>query len=709
MTMPRIYKSVLISLTVIVVAYVHDTEGSIRLDPAIKSTQSEIQNAQRAFTLIQNSSGKNTQQFDAALKRLRSQIDVLNTSIKRAGQNSSVSDKNLSQILNRLNTYLGSLEKARAQSDWRAVESDLRQLDLSAKNLSSATREVLATSENLALTRPQPSTTNQVDIPPIATTPSRQKSASKPYATAPYKRPIQVVPQTTAPPTAARPAQPPDSVQQKTQAARATSKEKPDSPGYSRKPRTSLKTQNFLLELRSARSMAEVRKAYERGHFTDAELGELQQQVEKSTYSKKLKQLVKLEEMTEPEKRKRNVVTKAETDAVIFAKRHELERRQQQELKRLNEQAETTLRHLRSKTGDQLRAGSNTGKVYEITNSDAAANSRAIDMDSRHESLPPIEDLGEILTIEGTIPWQGMGWFADLGDASSIIITGNHFADDTGEVDFLPDSLRDQRRVIPLSVHSWSDHRIVAEFPRREVELLLGYARHYGAIRVKRSGNVSGPRREFTLYTRPPPPRITNISTHEGEVGGSFITPGQTILILGEHLAPVYDGARQSTPRVILQHTGGTGSRINTALEVNEFDDTWISAHLGSIEGVPESAGSLKVIGPFDQESSMIPITFQPTLSTWVFEERLEHHCVGFFGFKDTETLHDHSLANEWKVVNHGVRNGGYGGRGCNWLESPAEGSTETATRVEYWCDLFSTIFCTSEVTIEGPAGIHWQ
>ena len=707
MTMLRV--PAVITLIAIIVAVAHIAEGSLRLDAAIKSTQSEIQSTHRAFAQLYNSKGRNTRQFDEALKRLRSQMDALNITFRQAKQDPVDSAKNLSQTLNRLNAYLNSLEKARAKSDWRAVEGDLRRLDSTAQNLSRTTRELPATSENLSRSQTQSSATNPVVTPPIATSPPRQKTVPKPYAAAPHQHPMQVVPQAVAPPAVTRHVQPPDSIRQQTPTSGTIRAKKTVSLGYSRKPRASQKNQKFLQELESARSMAEVRKAYERGHFTDAELRDLEQQVEKSGYGKKLEQLAKLEKLAEPETRERNVVTKAETDALISAKHQALKRRQLQELKQLNKQAETTLRHLRSKTGHQLRTAPVTGKIYEPVNSNAAANSRTIDLDSRHEGLPSIEELGEILTIEGTIPWEGSGWFAGRGDPSSIIIIGNYFTDDEGEVAFLPELLRVQRRAIPLSVSSWSEHRIVAEFPRQEVEALLGYGRHQGAIRVMRRGNISGPRREFTLFERPPRPWITGISTDEGYVGGSFITPGQTIIVMGEHFTTAYDGGRSSVPRVELQHAGSAGSRITTALEVIEFDDTWISAHLGRIEGVPESDGSLKVIGPFDQESHTIPIRFRPTLSTWIFEERLEHRCSSFFGFKDTVTLHDHSLANEWEVVNHDVRNGGWGGRGCNWIERPNEGSTETAARLEYWCDLFSTIFCTSEVTIEGPAGIHWQ
>ena len=798
----------LFTLVVMLVTFSHAAEGSSRVNSDIEAIQSEIQNAQRAFTRVRDSKGSNTREFDVAITHLRLRVNALNISLKSSKQASGATSKDLGDSISRLNAYFRLLEKARAQSDWRAVELDLGRLDASAKELHSAALKVPGARGNAPLTPPKPPATGPSGSPSVIVTPkpvpdSRPRTVgpykpplpvtrgpgpkgpddprfavppappvppedppeppppdesrgsrampmeaptgqgsppmmrkparppvklqddfpkpkpvstqngTKPYTTAPHKRPMQVVPQTTAPPTATRLAQPPDSIQQKTPAARTTSEEKPDSPGYSRKPRTSLKTQNFLQELRSARSMAEVRKAYELGHFTDAELRDLQQQVEKSGYSKKLKQLVKLEKMTEPEKRKRNVATKAETDTLISARRHALERRQQQELKRLNKQAETTLRHLRSKTSHQLRAAPITGKVYKPVNRNAAANSRAVDLDARNESLPPKEEFGEILLIEGRFSSRlmGGGLYNEEGEVElTIVITGNYFSDIAGAVDFLP-YFSDQRRLVPFSIDSWSEHQITGKILRQDIESVLGYGRHRGVIRVKRRGNRSGPKSAFGVHVPAPPPQITGVLTGEANIADHLITPGQTIIIMGEHFIETPADSEYLDYRNIveLQHSAPTGSVISTRLHINEFHNTWISAELGQIEGVPASDGTLKVIRSNDGEEATTDMSFQPTLSTWVFEERLERSCNGFFGWKDTVTLHDHSLANEWKVVNHDVRNGGYGGRGCNWLERPVEGSTETATRLEYWCDLFSTIFCTSEVTIEGPAGIHWQ
>ena len=60
-------------------------------------------------------------------------------------------------------------------------------------------------------------------------------------------------------------------------------------------------------------------------------------------------------------------------------------------------------------------------------------------------------------------------------------------------------------------------------------------------------------------------------------------------------------------------------------------------------------------------------------------------------------------------MVNHDAHRGGYGGRGCNWIGRPAHGSSSAKARLEYWCDLFSSVTCSSDVTIESPLGMQWH
>jgi len=291
-----------------------------------------------------------------------------------------------------------------------------------------------------------------------------------------------------------------------------------------------------------------------------------------------------------------------------------------------------------------------------------------------------------------------------------VIITGNYFGAVAGEVKFLTEALHDQRLAIPITVNTWSEHRIIGRIPQQEVMALLGNGHHVGRMIVKRRGAETGPGREFNIVARPPSPRITGVSTATGGPDGGSITPGQTIIIMGQDFAPdtFPDYARR--PEVLLEHTGPTGARMTTRLQVLEFDNTWISAELGLIEGVPGSGGMLKVRRAHDGEESLaVRISFLPTLDTWVIAEDEEHHCKTFFGWKDTLTLHDHALVNDWKVVNHDTEKRGWGGHGCNWLQRPVEDSAQTAARLEMWCDLFSWVRCTSEVTIEGPAGMSWQ
>jgi hypothetical protein len=738
---------IFVALVMSLLASLPVVQAEPRLETDIQAVQAEIRQAQGALTTVRQSKGRDTAQFDAAIRRLRDRVNFLDESLQAAG----TGGRDLEEPFRPLNAYLRSLEQARHQSDWRSVERDLGRLDAAAGELYAAALRVPGAPERVvrpapkppatgpdtagvpAVPKPAPSTELRRDVPSgipqvVRPGPGPKGPDDPRFAVAPppVEEPEPPPPPPDddgggkakplpmdgplgagAPPMLRKPARPPVRVEDDIPRPKpGPGAESPAAyPGQDKERAGSPKIRAFLDDFAVAGSLAEVRSAYERGNFTAAETRDLERQVQVGQYNDKLNRLV------EDEQRNSSVVVDRKRPASLSKKRDLLQTRQRQELKQLNIQAQNLLGRLKSEHATLRRGPAAAETIREFSPGTPATGTRAIDMDERHARLPSAEEVGEILSISGTVPQDGSGYFDDWGiPGGFVIITGNYFGAVAGEVKFIPESLRDQQRAIPVAIESWSEHRIVGRIPQQEVMTLLGDGHHVGRMIVKRRGAETGPGREFNIVARSPSPRITGVSTATGGPDGGSITPGQTIIIMGQDFAPDTVPGYARRPEVLLEHTGPTGARITTPLEVLEFDNSWISAALGLIEGVPGSSGTLKVRRAGDGEESLaVRISFLPTLDTWVIADDEEHHCLGFFGWKDTLTLHDHALGNDWKVVNHDTEKRGRGGHGCNWLQRPVEGSAQTAARLEMWCDLFSWVRCTSEVTIEGPAGMDWR
>ncbi len=181
------------ALVVLFAAFTHGAEAGSQIESDIEVIQSEIQTAQKAFGHVRKSKGKNTQELDASIERLRSRINALNASLKDSKPGYGISLKNVTKSASHLNGYLRSLEKARAQSDWRAVERDLQRLNSSAKGLHSAALNIPEAPDTASRTPPKPPTVGTSGSPDSAYTP-KPKPAYKPRTVVPHKPPLPVTP-----------------------------------------------------------------------------------------------------------------------------------------------------------------------------------------------------------------------------------------------------------------------------------------------------------------------------------------------------------------------------------------------------------------------------------------------------------------------------------------------------------------------------------
>lgn len=181
------------ALVVMLAAFTHGAEAGSPMESDIEAVQSEIQTAQKAFGHVRKSKGKNTQELDASIERLRSRMNALNASLKDSKPGYGISLKNVTKSAGQLNGYFRSLEKARAQSDWRAVERDLQRLNSSAKGLHSAALNIPEAPDIASRTPPKPPTVGTSGSPNTAYAP-KPKPAYKPRTVVPHKPPLPVTP-----------------------------------------------------------------------------------------------------------------------------------------------------------------------------------------------------------------------------------------------------------------------------------------------------------------------------------------------------------------------------------------------------------------------------------------------------------------------------------------------------------------------------------
>ncbi len=439
-------------------------------------------------------------------------------------------------------------------------------------------------------------------------------------------------------------------------------KPSPTAPPVAGAPAT--KVDNFLRELMKARSPDAVAQAFHRAHFSAAEKRQLERTLREPRYAAKLRTL--------GNRRKGPLPATARpprlNPRLTQMRQRSLAQHQAQQLRRLNQQAETLFRRLQGGGGTGTMAAARPRAVPLTPAMQARMNARPTpggDHDWRISSVEPTPvEAGRAFNIHGS-------GFGSAGGTVDLVFT-------------------DLRSIVPLTVGSWSDTRVTVTVPS-DASPLLGDSGRTGRLWVKpRDGGGSGPTANVTV--RPDPrtlePTITVLSS-------DTVMPGQELTIGGRNFL--------DHPRGTVEFRFGA-HRFNG--EIQRWDNDVIRVRLPEdISGMVTTAGEV-VIENNVRAQAAHAITFRPRINSVVLTDTEGHVCWGLLGYKEYIQLWNNPLINEWKVVateRHKYNSTIFSG--CEFERQPTAGSTNATTEIMLWCDAFSWLSCDVNLTLEGPEG----
>jgi hypothetical protein len=424
----------------------------------------------------------------------------------------------------------------------------------------------------------------------------------------------------------------------------------------------SSKVEKFLGEIMKAKSLEEVSRAFERANFSEAEKKQIEKELKKSKYSSKLQSLGRKAEASA------KAQAKAKIRQITRQKKEALNRKQEQELRRLNQHANTMFISLKRRSA----SAESTPMSRELT--------PAMEVKLSRSTLPGVGErpTWRIDSIEPQPVVVG-------GD---IIISGVGFGTTQGRVDLL---FMDTRRRYPLEIfRSWSQNRIIVLIPP-ELAPLIGESEKTVRLWVKpQGGGGLGPTREIRIIPDPTTliPEITVLSSDS-------ITPGQEIAISGRNFLT----RRPGTVEFVF------GSHRFRGIIKGWTNDLILAQLPGDITGLVTTRGQIEVENHAGQKATR-EIYFSPRTEIVVLEDREGHVCWGLLGHREYIQLWTNELINEWRVVDterHFLRKTWRSG--CSFEHRPEAGSTDSTTEIVVWCDAFNWVDCSISLVIEGPVG----
>ncbi len=445
--------------------------------------------------------------------------------------------------------------------------------------------------------------------------------------------------------------------------------------GKTPRSRLSQKAKELLKDIEDGKSFEAIAKAYKNTKFTKAEIRQLENEINKSRYATKLRNMTK--------KPKGYVKSKSKGRDFFMREKQAFQKKQERELAQINKQARSKMSKFKSKQGPSTR-----------TRIDA----RARDIIPR---TPKTSMMGGVTPPHEEIP----GSIHSLsGDPSPLIwgrsttIHGEGFGTRQGRVGivFEPGGV-----VSYCAVTSWNDTEIA-------INIYSGYFSGVSdpfaapylsgrdcAVWVKLPGIDNGPSIHGTLI----PSRPIILSTSSDE-----IRPGQELLIEGVN----FWNRRGSVSFSLRPYRSGFILPAKFECGIIEWTDTAILISVPwGIDRVLRQTTTLQLVNSLEIGHGK-SVTFVPgtQITTVRQEEELEATVLWFVGHYECHDFHSANLQNDWVVESAWKDSSGWGpGYGSNYKTRATVGSSRTYTRIEYWADAFSHVDVASYVIIRGPLG----
>ena len=452
------------------------------------------------------------------------------------------------------------------------------------------------------------------------------------------------------------------------------------------------KIQAFLEKVSNARTLDEIKRAFEKANFTSSELKLLDQESEKGRYKEKIERLAKKSELKPPPQALKSKGKKQD----IKQLRSKLRQDQQRELQQANQAANATLSTIRNSSERARPTVPRSAPRFAPALSPSEMNPQG----SVASSVSPVEIRSELGAIIG----------------QSLNIWGRGFGHSTGRVLFYIGE--GNSRIGPLSadIQSWQDTQINVTIPLSWEQYVPFFGRwsstrsgdKWGRVYVENAdvGMGGWERVQFFLDRSRYMPEIEPL--HD-----SIVRPGQILLITGNQFK-----IGDEKPIVELNF-GSTWIDLTT----QEYDDDYVQVMLDpDFGGLPEMQGTVRVKTPIGETNPMT-ITFKPSLEVVeIISEEIKEICslasalssfkyfLCFIGESSSHTLHNWTLQNSWVVEDTWLETEERGiNAGAYYLHKPSQGSIQAASRIEVWADAYSRAITKEHLILKGPKGTSYR
>ena len=464
----------------------------------------------------------------------------------------------------------------------------------------------------------------------------------------------------------------------------------------SKKPakKISLKIKQFITVVENVNNLESVSKAFQKAKFNSNELKTLEKELKNKNLIQKLDNLKKSVTPIQSKLSFKRINPKA----LLLKKQRALNLKNRQRARKpLAGKAGS-----RQKSEKKLSSSIRTSKPY-VT----ARRVQGAQLASKTDTMMhPGIDLSHLpmITREVEIPIN-----------RNSIIHGRNFGDRQGVVLLKLDSPAwgiEEGLILPVT--SWEENLIRFSVPNdRSLVESVGWESKSARIWLKMAGkDVYQATAQAFVY-----PDWEIYRMRIDRISPDIISPGTLITVQGENLGL---GMRNRREAAIVR-ISKNGESISTELKsftnnqvVVQVDEdtqgftsgqaeitihTRLSDHVWAMEGWHHTT-----------------ITFQAAQEVKMVKNSDSVHCSPKFppflclaGKTHRKTLHDWELKNGW-VVDDTVLEAGHRGAsgGAYYITQPENGSTRAKSRIEVWCNAFSSASYTEYLYIRGPKGVEF-
>lgn len=420
------------------------------------------------------------------------------------------------------------------------------------------------------------------------------------------------------------------------------------------------KVDTFLDDLLKAGSLDDLSRKYKGSKFSTKETRQIEQELKKGEYRKKMNLL--------HQKAEGIALRKLKSNAARLEKRYkdQFMKAQMMKISRSNQQARSKMTRISPKPLAPGGAGLRAQPLPASIKSELAAAVMAGSDAPRITSFSP-----EPVFVGQDITLRGVRFGSRRGTVSLV----------------LNDLLIECR-----GINDWFDTRVDVTIPQG-IEPMVGESTLRGYLILTPAGSDQRARAHIRI--------ASDLASRRPEVeslSSDTIQPGQLLLVEGRNFL-------SGRGRVEMQIAGES-----FPCSIEAWADNYVAVMLNEdISGKHAGRGSVRITNT-EGRLAAAPIRFEPIIVREVIQIHEGLKALGLVGSKERVNHNDFTLINGWRVVENSLEGWGMGiAWGSKYLIEPAAGSDQPKSRILMWADMCSAVSNVDTLVIEGPRGFEYQ